>query len=152
MWVYSKFLTATVSVAHDQFFCFLRKCYLANFVFGRFWNFISLKATLSISSLPRIRTILLRNYLFVPLRQFLVEVAFILDRVDLFNESKFHVVVYVQKLESLADLHLEVIVCLFKFWDVHVLELLYNRQFALFFTHLRHLREPVEDDFLLIFG
>lgn len=85
---------------------------------------MTLAVTLSYFSLfpqQRYCTLLLRNFLLAPLRKLFVEVAFVLDRVYFVNKSKFHVVIYMQKLECLTNLHLEVVICFLKLLDVHVL-------------------------------
>lgn len=59
----------------------------------------------------------------VPLGKLPVEIAFVLDLVNLINKSKLHFVIDVKKLEALTYLHLQVVVCFFELENVHVLQL-----------------------------
>lgn len=125
-------ITFVFSKASDQCFRLLSEFNLTNFVFMRFNTLLSFNVTFGLCgfTMPNRTILLIENFLLAPLRKFLVEVAFVLDQVDLVNKSKLHVVVDMQKLECLANLHLEVIVCLFKFRDVHILKLRENSKFA----------------------
>jgi hypothetical protein len=57
------------------------------------------------------------------LRKFAMEVGLVLDVANFVNELKLHFVVDVELLVALADLHLQVVVCLFDLCDVHLLQL-----------------------------
>ena len=118
-------ITFVLGKAPDQFLRLLSEFNLTNFEFMRFNTLLSFNVTFGHCGLtmPNRTILLIDNFLLAPLRKFLVEVAFVLDQVDLVNKSKLHVVVDMQKLECLANLHFEVIVCLFKFRDVHILKL-----------------------------
>ena len=52
-----------------------------------------------------------------------MEVGFVLNVVDAFNELKLHLVIYVELLVALTNLHLEVVVSLLNLADVHFLKL-----------------------------
>ena len=52
-----------------------------------------------------------------------MEVGLVLDVVDSFNKLKLHFVIDVELLVALTNLHLEVVVGLFDFADVHFLKL-----------------------------
>ena len=58
-----------------------------------------------------------------------MKVRFILDVAYLIDELKLHLVVDIELLISLADLHFEVVVCFFNFNDVHLLQLNLIRHF-----------------------
>ncbi len=100
-------ITFVLSKTPDQFLRLLSEFNLTNFVFMRFNARLSFNVTFGHCGLtmPNWTILLIGNFLLAPLRKFLVEVAFVLDQVDLVNKSKLHVVVDVQKLECLANLH-----------------------------------------------
>lgn len=109
---------------HDQLFCFIGETNVINFFFGRFPIMVNLLKILIRRNLSCQDCFLVFRVLnLCPLSQFLVEVNFIFDGVNLVDKGQLHMVIYVQEFKPLTYLHLEEVICLFKFTDVHILQL-----------------------------
>ena len=114
-------------VRADQSLSLLCKTDFFHICAFKFWNLVSWTGhwfktrldTLLFDNFDRRHLICLWNNL----GELAMEVGFVLNVVDAFNELKLHLVIYVELLVALTNLHLEVVVSLLNLADVHFLKL-----------------------------